>query len=566
MNEQLITLEAILPNPWQPRENEDGEHIKALALDIAARGLLQTPVGRLVDDGQSVQLAFGHSRLAAYRWLNDVQNNSNLEGDWSSMPVVLQELSDEQMFEMAMSENLQRRDLTPIEVAKAMARYRSEFGKTSAEIGQLFGLSDSAVRNKMRLVELPTPAQEALESGKITEHAARRLLTLKNSLPEKTISEIAVELAGREFDKPEQADGFITDKIAHDSRSKRLYYSYYGGQKPTAGEGMWPLDWQAPDERELPDARTVAQVMRDPDLAKELKANIIAGLKLLDQGESIASIDPEVREALEHLSKLPACSACPFYLKVNGGGFCGRKACWEYKRRVWIRIELQRLSAELGISIYDPAVDGEVYEPLGNYGVGTRAEKIAEMYKQGSGYLRLMAIKELGGWWGRMPITNHQFVQVISISDDSCAYVLQAKSEKERREAYMQQEKLERDRANDIRERSRKFMTDVAAKEFGEVMFPLKPSTLAVLFRVWVQEKLSTDLDSNEKTRILRTGLGYEVIVRLVRYDLVLQGPVAVAEYLQGIATEIGLALPENWLDMAREIESDVSAETEGES
>jgi len=177
MNEQTFPLDRFQPNPWQPRESEDAEHIKALALDIAAHGLLQKPIGRMMDD-DSIQLAFGHSRLAAYRWLNDVQDNSNLEGDWSSMPVIIQDLTDQQMCEMAISENLQRRDLTPIEVAKAMTRYRSEFGKTSAEIGALFGLSDSAVRNKMRLVELPEEIQKGIIEYGLSERSAREMLAL----------------------------------------------------------------------------------------------------------------------------------------------------------------------------------------------------------------------------------------------------------------------------------------------------------------------------------------------------------------------------------------------------
>lgn len=194
---RLVSLERIQANPWQPRESDDPEHIKALALDIAANGLLQTPVGRIVDglhhpigeiadmaDGEwSVQLAFGHSRLAAYRWLNDMQTEHDDDGDWHVMPVIIQPLSDEQMFAMAVSENLQRRDLTVIEVAKSMARYRSEFGKTSSEIGQLFGMSDSAVRNKIRLLELPEDVQKGLAENGASERAARELLALFD-LPE----------------------------------------------------------------------------------------------------------------------------------------------------------------------------------------------------------------------------------------------------------------------------------------------------------------------------------------------------------------------------------------------
>lgn len=207
MNVEIsVPLEAVFPNPWQPRESENQEHIKSLALSIAQDGLLQKPVGRVVDviknrisipqkadflkestgllEGMiekgdfAIQLAFGHSRLAAFEWLRDVQPHSNIDGDWTSIPVVLQEISDEDMFRLAITENLQRNDLNPIEEAAAMERYRSDFGKTSEEIGKLFGKSDSAVRNKIRLLKLPEVVKDLLRAGTITEGQARALVNL----------------------------------------------------------------------------------------------------------------------------------------------------------------------------------------------------------------------------------------------------------------------------------------------------------------------------------------------------------------------------------------------------
>lgn len=168
---RLMDLDLIGPNPYQPRENEDPEHIRNLAISIAQDGLLQAPAGRWVEG--RVQLAFGHSRLAAYKFLRDTGNPG-----FELMPVVIRILSDEDMFRLAISENLQRRDLTPIEEARAMTRYRDEFGKSSVEIGGLFGLSDSAVRNKIRLLKLPQSLQDALRRRDLTEGAARALVPL----------------------------------------------------------------------------------------------------------------------------------------------------------------------------------------------------------------------------------------------------------------------------------------------------------------------------------------------------------------------------------------------------
>jgi ParB/RepB/Spo0J family partition protein len=189
-----IFLHRIDANPWNPRMDESPEHIKQIALSIAKNGLLQVPVGRwvfpdgtpvhgmgtadLTESGMRVQLAFGHSRLAAFKWLEAVKDSSNLVGDWSRMPVMLVEMSNEDMALRALAENMARKDLNSIEEARAMMRFREEFQKTSAEIGAIFGLSDSAVRNKMRLLTLPEFLQDALRRGELTEGAGRALIPL----------------------------------------------------------------------------------------------------------------------------------------------------------------------------------------------------------------------------------------------------------------------------------------------------------------------------------------------------------------------------------------------------
>jgi ParB/RepB/Spo0J family partition protein len=169
---ELIQLELIQPNPYQPRLSEDQEHIIQLAESISANGLLQTPLARPVAGGM-VQLAFGHSRLAAFKILAEASPSK-----YSSMPVELRELGDEEMARIAIAENLARKDLSPIEQAMAMKRYRDEFGKTSEQIGEIFGLSDAAVRNKIRLLELPENIRSAFSTGAMSEGAGRELLSL----------------------------------------------------------------------------------------------------------------------------------------------------------------------------------------------------------------------------------------------------------------------------------------------------------------------------------------------------------------------------------------------------
>ena len=171
-----IPLGMIDANPYQPREAEDAEHVQHLANSIAVDGLLQIPTARRING--RVQLAFGHSRLAAYKLLNE----KGARG-FDSMPLNVVELDDEGMFRQAIRENVDRKDLSAIERARAMAVYRDQFKKNSEEIGALFGVADSTVRGALRLLELPEEVQKQVSGKPISEGVLRDLLVLF-SLPE----------------------------------------------------------------------------------------------------------------------------------------------------------------------------------------------------------------------------------------------------------------------------------------------------------------------------------------------------------------------------------------------
>lgn len=205
MTTALIPLDRIKSNPWQTRQGDpDPEYIKALAMDIAANSLLQYPVGRLINgDGGlvgkigytdpvailaagpavNIQLAFGHNRLAAYRWLYDLRDHSNIPGDYSSMPVDLRLLTDEQMAIMAWSENEKRRDHTPLERARAIEKRMADFGWSQAQVAEQLGISRPVVSNTLRLLKLPEEVLQVMAAGDITERVAMALSSLFD-LPE----------------------------------------------------------------------------------------------------------------------------------------------------------------------------------------------------------------------------------------------------------------------------------------------------------------------------------------------------------------------------------------------
>lgn len=176
-----IPLKDVYPNPWQTRQGDpDPEYIKELALDIAKNGLLQAPVGRLKDQNKfdQVELAFGHNRLAAYKWLLDVGEYSNIPGKFATLPVDICLLSDQQMADFAWSENERRRDISPYERALAIQKRIDDFEWTQQQAAEHLGISRSAIANILRLLKLPEDVQQALAEGKISERSAQALVTL----------------------------------------------------------------------------------------------------------------------------------------------------------------------------------------------------------------------------------------------------------------------------------------------------------------------------------------------------------------------------------------------------
>ena len=195
-----IPLNRITPNPWQTRQGTNPEAIRELALDIEANGLLQTPRGRLVFvsdgapvdwdaknlaerlvyDNTSIQLAFGHNRLEAFRWLRDSQR----PGDWSAMPVDIFHLRDEEMAVLAWSENERRREHTPLERALAIQTRMLYFKWNQDQVAEKLGISRPVVTNALRLLRLPQNVQDEVQACRLTERQAQALIPLYDADPE----------------------------------------------------------------------------------------------------------------------------------------------------------------------------------------------------------------------------------------------------------------------------------------------------------------------------------------------------------------------------------------------
>ena len=153
------------PNPWQPRSIVNDTDLVELANSLREHGLVQPIVVRT--HGDRYQLIAGQRRLFAARRLG-----------WGKVHVRVLEVDDRQMSEIAIVENLQRRDLDPLEKAASFKQYLSAWGGTQDELAKRLSIDRSTVANLIRLLELPEGVQKRLRSGAISMGHARALLPL----------------------------------------------------------------------------------------------------------------------------------------------------------------------------------------------------------------------------------------------------------------------------------------------------------------------------------------------------------------------------------------------------
>lgn len=161
-----LRLSQIVPNRDQPRKVFDEDALRELSESIAQHGLIQPLLVRPTDNG-SYQIVAGERRWRASRM-------AGLE----KVPVVIKELSDSEVMELALIENLQREDLNPIEEAEGYKRLMDVCSLTQEQVAARVGKSRPAIANALRLLALKPAEAEALQNGEITSGHARALLAI----------------------------------------------------------------------------------------------------------------------------------------------------------------------------------------------------------------------------------------------------------------------------------------------------------------------------------------------------------------------------------------------------
>ncbi|MDT0632157.1 ParB/RepB/Spo0J family partition protein [Rubrivirga litoralis] len=163
-----LEVEAIRPNPYQPRKDFDEDALDELAASVRQLGIIQPLTVRALGDGR-YELISGERRLRASR-----------RAGLTRVPCYVREADTEEMLEMAIVENVQREDLNPVEVALGYQRLMEEVGLTQEQVAEKVGKSRPTVANALRLLRLPPRVQASLREGALSSGHARSLVGVED--------------------------------------------------------------------------------------------------------------------------------------------------------------------------------------------------------------------------------------------------------------------------------------------------------------------------------------------------------------------------------------------------
>ncbi len=164
-----LPIKDIRPNPFQPRQDVDPAALEELVSSIKQAGLLQPVVVRRAKGGGAYELIAGERRLRACQQLG-----------WERIPAVQREADDRTLLTLALIENLQRDDLSPVDEARGYDRLIAEFSLAQQDVADAVGRDRSTVANALRLLKLPAAVLQMLHEGQLSVGHARALLALED--------------------------------------------------------------------------------------------------------------------------------------------------------------------------------------------------------------------------------------------------------------------------------------------------------------------------------------------------------------------------------------------------
>ena len=197
-----LKLSDLEPNRGQPRKDFDDETLAELADSISQNGILQPLLVRPIFGG-GYQIVAGERRWRAARMAG-----------LTTVPAIIRELDDEQVMEIALIENLQREDLSPLEEAMGYQSLMDSYDMTQEEVAKIVGKSRSAVANVLRLLKLPEEVQSLIRSGQVSAGHGRALLSFPDDAEKIAVAKRVIEedLSVREVERLAQKANEVPKK------------------------------------------------------------------------------------------------------------------------------------------------------------------------------------------------------------------------------------------------------------------------------------------------------------------------------------------------------------------
>ena len=246
---RTIRLTSITPDPDQPRRHFDEGGLSELTASIKEHGVLQ-PIVVIPKGEGSYQIVAGERRYRA----------SKAAGK-DSIPALVRTLSAQHKLELSLIENIQRRDLNPLETATAYAKLRDQFNLTLEEIGlRVGGKSISAISNTLRLLKLPDPVKQAVARGELSEGQARPLIGADETVAAELLPLILKEhwsarkieehmASGRSGEQKQNRKAAPVRPLQHDVLTKTLG-ARVTTQQTAKGSGRIVIEFKDEDERQ----------------------------------------------------------------------------------------------------------------------------------------------------------------------------------------------------------------------------------------------------------------------------------------------------------------------------
>lgn len=248
VSDTLVDINKIQPNPNQPRTHFNETLLQELSESIRENGVLQPLLVR--KKGQKYEIIAGERRYQA----------SKLAGV-ETLPVIIKDVDDQKMLELALIENLQRSDLNPIEEAKGYKQLLKESGMTQEALSKAVSKSRSAITNSLRLLDLPDEVQQFLFDGKMTAGHARAILAvpyeearirLAQKVVDEGLSVRATENLAPLFsvgDEPKKPKAVMPQSYKKAARALRQVFNTNVKVKSSRGKNKIEIEFK--DEEEL---------------------------------------------------------------------------------------------------------------------------------------------------------------------------------------------------------------------------------------------------------------------------------------------------------------------------